>query len=324
MAPMKIGQIEIHQPIFLAPMEDVSDTPFRLICKRLGADALITEFTSSEALIRNVKTAFHKITIRDEERPIGVQIFGSSEETMANAARIAETIRPDFIDINCGCWVRNLVARGEGAGLLKDIKKLERIVKAVVRTVQLPVTVKTRLGWNHDSIVILDVSKIVEDQGGKMLTVHCRTRSQGYNGHADWSWIEKIRKVISIPLVAHGDIKTPAHAKTLFDMGCDGIMIGRAAISNPWIFQQVKHFITTGQHLPDATLRKRIDLCIDHLTLSVQFKGNRTGVTDFRKHYAGYLTSFPFVAKLRAGLIALNNADEIIRQLKEFSQSLPT
>lgn len=322
MAPMQIGNIKVHQPIFLAPMEDVSDTPFRLICKHLGADILVTEFTSSEALVRNVKTAFHKISIRDEERPIGVQIFGSSEETMAQAALVAESIKPDFIDINCGCWVRNLVARGEGAGLLKDIKKLERIIKAVVKKVRLPVTVKTRLGWDHDSIVILDVAKIVEDQGAKALTVHCRTRSQGYNGHADWSWLEKIRQVISIPLIANGDIKTPDHAKTIFEMGCDGIMIGRAAISNPWIFGQIKHFLKTGQHAPDATMRERIDLCIRHLELSIVFKGRKTGITDFRKHYAGYLSGFPFIAKLRAALIALNDADEIVRQLKDFSKSL--
>ncbi|HOD12601.1 MAG TPA: tRNA dihydrouridine synthase DusB [Candidatus Omnitrophota bacterium] len=319
---MKIGKIEIHNPVFLAPMEDVSDTPFRLICKRLGADVLVTEFTSSEALIRNVKTAFHKISIRDEERPIGVQIFGSNEETMANAARIAESIRPDFIDINCGCWVRNLVARGEGAGLLKNIPKLERIIKKVVATVTVPVTVKTRLGWDHDNIVILDVAKIVEAQGAKALTVHCRTRSQGYGGNADWSWLEKIRKTISIPLIANGDIKTPEHAKILFEMGCDGIMIGRAAISNPWIFQQTKHFLSTGQHLSEATMQERIDLCIEHLRLSVQFKGKRTGVADFRKHYAGYLSGFPFIARLRAGLIALNDSDEIIRQLTNFKQSL--
>ncbi len=322
MAPMKIGKIEIHNPVFLAPMEDVSDTPFRLICKRLGADILVTEFTSSEALIRNVKTAFHKISIRDEERPIGVQIFGSNEETMANAAHIAESLRPDFIDINCGCWVRNLVARGEGAGLLKDIPKLERIIKKVVATVTVPVTVKTRLGWDHDNIVILDVAKIVEEQGAKALTVHCRTRSQGYGGNADWSWLEKIRKTISIPLIANGDIKTPEHAKILFEMGCDGIMIGRAAISNPWIFQQTKHFLLTGQHLSEATMQERIDLCIEHLRLSVQFKGKRTGVADFRKHYAGYLSGFPFIARLRAGLISLNDADEIIRQLLNFKQSL--
>lgn len=319
---MQIGNIEIDRPIWLAPMEDVTDTPFRLICKRLGADVLCTEFTSSEALIRSVRSAFYKISLRDEERPVGIQIVGAREEAMAEAARIAENANPDFIDINCGCWVRDIAARGEGAGLLKDLKKFEAVVKTVVKATHLPVTVKTRLGISQDNIVILDAAKIAQDQGAKALTVHCRTKTQGYNGHADWSWLEKIRKVISIPLIGNGDIKTPEDAKTVFDTGCDGIMIGRAAILNPWIFQQAKHFVKTGNHLPEASFKERVELCVEHLMLSVQFKGKKMGVVDFRKHYAGYLSNFPFVAKLRAALIAMNEADEIVRQLREFEKNL--
>jgi len=321
---MKIGKINIDHPIALAPMEDVSDTPFRCICKRLGADILFTEFTSSEALIRSVRSAFHKITLRDEERPIGIQIIGSRDNVMAEAARIVENAHPDFIDINCGCWVRKISMRGEGAGLLKDFKKMEKVIKAVVSAATLPVTVKTRLGWDEDNIIIIDVAKMIQDLGVQALTVHCRTKTQAYKGKADWTWLEKIRKVISIPLIGNGDIVTVDDAKQIFDMGCDGIMIGRAAVSNPWIFQQVKHYLKTGNRLPDASFQERVNLCLEHLDLSIQFKGKKAGVFDFRKHYAGYLTNFPFVAKLRAALIALQDADEIKTQLQNFLQSLPT
>ncbi len=323
MARMKIGKMNIEHPIALAPMEDVSDTPFRCICKRLGADILFTEFTSSEALIRNVKSAFHKITLRDDQRPIGIQIIGSRESVMAQAARVAENAQPDFIDINCGCWVRKISTRGEGAGLLKDLKKMESIIKAVVKATKLPVTVKTRLGWDEDNIIIVDVAKMVQDQGVQALTVHCRTKTQAYKGKADWTWLEKIRKVISIPLIGNGDILTVDDAKQIFDLGCDGAMIGRAAISNPWIFQQVKHYLKTGDRLPEANFQERIELCLEHLDLSIQFKGKKAGVYDFRKHYAGYLTHFPFIAKLRASLIALQDADEIKKQLNDFLHSLP-
>ena len=319
---MKIGNIKLDYPIALAPMEDISDTPFRRICKRLGADILYTEFTSSEALIRSVKSAFHKMTVRDDERPIGIQIIGSREDVMAQAARIAESAHPDFIDINCGCWVRKISMRGEGAGLLRDLKKMEAIIKAVVKATKLPVTVKTRLGWDEDNIVIVDVAKMAQDQGAQALTVHCRTKTQAYKGKADWTWLEKIRKATSLPLIGNGGIITPEDAKTIFNLGCDGVMIGRAAISNPWIFNQVKYYLKTGVHLPEASLPDRINLCLEHLDLSIQFKGKKAGVVDFRKHYAGYLTGFPFVAKLRAALIALSDPDEIMRQLKDFAARL--
>jgi len=313
---MKIGNIEIDKPISLAPMEDISDTPFRLICKRLGADLLYTEFTSSEALIRNVKSAFHKVTVRDEERPVGIQIFGSRPLSMQKAAQVVEEARPDFIDINCGCWVKNLVARGEGAGLLKDLKRLEEIVKIVVDAVQCPVTVKTRLGWDKENIVILEVAKMVEQAGAKALTVHCRTRTQAFKGTADWSWLEKIKKNISIPLIGNGDILTPKDAKTVFETGCDGIMIGRGAVTNPWIFKQIKYFLETGEYLPEASFRERIELCIEHLKLSVDFKGEYRGVNDFRKHYAGYLRDHPGVSKLRAELVTIKQSQQIIDRLQ--------
>ena len=203
---MKIGSIDIDTPLCLAPMEDVTELPFRLICKRLGADIVYTEFTSSEGIIRDIPRIMEKIRINEEERPVGIQIFGGRPEAMAGAAQAVEKLNPDFIDINCGCWVKNHVARNEGAGLLRDLPLFEEIVKATVKATKLPVTVKTRLGWDEQSIVISDVAKMVEAAGAKALTLHCRTRSQAHSGFADWSWLEKIKKIISIPLIGNGDI----------------------------------------------------------------------------------------------------------------------
>lgn len=320
MMAMRLGRYEFSYPLALAPMEDVTDIPFRLICKRLGADILYTEFTASEALIRDVKSAFHKISIRDEERPIGIQIFGSKVDSMRKAAEIIESAQPDFIDINAGCWVRNVVARGEGCGLLKDLRNFEKIVQAVVRSVSTPVTVKTRLGWDAEHIVICDVAKIIEAAGAQALTVHCRTRNQGYAGSADWSWLSKIRKVIKIPLVGNGDIKTPDDAKIVFETGCDGIMIGRGAMTNPWIFSQIKHFRRFGEYLAEATFQERVNLCLEHLGSSISFKGQRRGISDFKKYYAGYLRDVPGSKRLRAELMNFNEFEKIYERLQKFLQ----
>lgn len=315
---MNIGSVKLEQPIALAPMEDVTDTAFRLICKRLGADIVYTEFTSSEALIRDIPKALEKIQITDEERPIAIQLFGGVEESMEEAARKAESFKPDFIDINCGCWVKNHVSRGEGAALLKDLSHFEKIVASTVKATRLPVTVKTRLGWDASNIVILDVARMVEQAGAKALTVHCRTRSQAHKGEADWHWLEKIKKVISIPLIGNGDIESPEDAKRMFETGCDGVMIGRGAVINPWIFQQTKHYLKTGQHCPCPTLKEKIDLCVEHLKLSVELKGVRGGLIPFRKYYSGYLRGIPGVAKLRADLMQLVDLEAIIERLDQF------
>jgi len=315
---MKIGSIEINQPLALAPMEDVSEMPFRLICKRLGTDLLYTEFTSSEGLIREIPRTLKKIQISEEERPVAIQLFGGVETSMEGAVHVTERFRPDFIDINCGCWVKNHVARGEGAALLKDLPHFESLVKSVVKSTKLPVTVKTRLGWDHNSIVILEVAKMIEQAGAQALTVHCRTRDQAHRGFADWSWLEKIKKIISIPLIGNGDITTPQDVKRMFETGCDGVMIGRGAIANPWIFEQSKHYIKTSQLLPERTMPEKIELCIEHLKLSVAYSGPREGVVVFRKFYAGYLKGIPNVAKLRSDLMQLTDLNQISDRLYQF------
>lgn len=308
----------IHKSLLLAPMEDVTDISFRRICHDLGADIVYTEFTSSEAIIRESHKALRKIEICAEERPVGIQIYGGVEESMENAARIVETFNPDIIDINCGCWVKNHALRGEGAGLLRDLKQFERIVSATVKATKLPVTVKTRLGWDENSIVILDAAKMVEQAGARALTIHCRTRVQGYKGRADWTWLEKIKKVISIPLIGNGDVTTAQDVANMFETGVDGVMIGRGAIQNPFIFQEAKHYLQTGRFLPPVSLLQRIQLCLFHLKTSMHYKGNRFGIVEFRKFYAGYFHGFPNIAKLRADLMPMTEFSQIETRLYDF------
>jgi tRNA-dihydrouridine synthase B len=315
---MKIGPIDINKSLCLAPMEDVTELPFRLICKRLGADIVYTEFTSSEGIIREIPHIMEKIRINEEERPVGIQIFGWRPEAMAGAAGAVEKLKPDFIDINCGCWVKNHVARNEGAGLLRDLSLFEEVVKATVRATQLPVTVKTRLGWDEQTIVITEVAKMVEAAGAQALTVHCRTRSQAHSGFADWSWLEKIKKMIHIPLIGNGDITTPEDVKAMFETGCDAVMIGRGAIANPWIFKQTKHFLQTGEHLPEPSAEEKILMCMEHLKLNVQFKGEKYGVVTFRKHYTGYLKGLPNNSQLRGDLMQYATLEGVIERLQKY------
>jgi len=315
---MKIGSVDIEKPLCLAPMEDVTELPFRLICKRLGADIVYTEFTSSEGIIRDIPRIMEKIQIAEEERPVSIQIFGGRPEAMSGAAQAIEKLNPDFIDINCGCWVKNHVARNEGAGLLRDLPLFEQIVKATVKGTKLPVTVKTRLGWDDQSIVVLDVAKMVEAAGAKALTLHCRTRSQAHSGFADWSWLEKIKKTISIPVIGNGDITCPEDVKAMLETGCDGVMIGRGAIANPWIFKQTKHYLATGEHLPEPSIEEKIQICIDHLKLNVQYKGEKYGVMTFRKHYVGYLKGLPNIAPVRSELMQMTELVPVIERLQKY------
>jgi len=320
---MRIGTIDIEKPLLLAPMEDVTDQAFRVVCKRLGADIVFTEFVNSEGLVRNSLKTKKKMDFREEERPFGIQIYGGEESSMEGAARIAESLNPDMIDINCGCWVRNVVGCGAGSGLLRDIPKMERIISAVIKTVKLPVTVKTRLGWDAESIKIVDIARMVEQTGAAALTIHCRTRSQAHKGDADFSWIPKVKSAVSIPIIANGSLETPQIiAKAFQEIGCDGVMIGRGAIENPWIFQQTKHFLATNTLLPDPTIEERFRVLIEHLMLSTECKGERKGVIEFRKHYSGYLKGLYGASKVRQEMMQYLDLEPAVQRLYQYREYL--
>jgi nifR3 family TIM-barrel protein len=255
----------------------------------------------------------------EAERPVGIQIYGAEIPAMAGAAEMAESFHPDLIDINCGCWVRDVAMRGAGAGLLRDLPKMEKIAATVVNAVRTPVTLKTRLGWDAASIRIVDVAKMCEQVGIKALTVHCRTREQGHKGAVDYSWIPRIKEAVSIPIIVNGDIVSPQQVKIVFDeTGCDAVMIGRGAVLNPWIFRQARHFLETGEELPEPSLQDRVDLFREHLRLSVAYKGERAGVIELRKHYAGFLRGMPHVSKIRMELMQFTEAAPILEHLTKF------
>lgn len=315
---------DLKGKIVLAPMEDVTEPPFRLIAKKLGADIVYTEFISSEGLIRDARKAKAKLFIYEEERPIAIQIFGGNEDVMEDAAKIAEEAAPDFIDINCGCWVKDVALRGAGAGLLKDLPKMRRIAESVMKSVSLPVTLKTRLGWDENSIVIVDVAKMLEDIGIKALTVHCRLRTQGNKGEADWSWIKRIKDSgAKIPIILNGNVKTPEDVKNAFqEFEPDAIMIGQGAINNPWIFTQSKSLIEKGSY-SEPQLSEKIDTCISHLKLCCELKGEKYGTLEFRKHYSGYLHSLPNISKIRMELMAMTEFAPIIERLTALKEKIP-
>jgi nifR3 family TIM-barrel protein len=318
---VKIGNITLPQfPLLLAPMEDVSDPPFRAVCKRNGADLMYTEFISSEGLIRDAMKSRKKLDIFDYERPIGIQIFGGDEEAMGMSAGIVEAVNPDLVDINFGCPVKKVVCKGAGAGVLKDIKLMERLTKAVVNGTTKPVTVKTRLGWDHSSINIEAVAEMLQDCGIKALAIHGRTRAQLYKGEADWSWIAKVKNNprINIPIFGNGDIDSPEKALVYKNRyGVDGIMIGRAAIGYPWIFNEIKHYSETGNHLPPPTIHQRAEVVKTHLKLACEWKGDVLGILEMRSHYANYLKGFPNIKEFRSRLVTLNSFEEINLLLNE-------
>lgn len=309
---MKIGNIELPDfPLLLAPMEDVSDPPFRAVCKEQGADLMYTEFISSEGLIRDAIKSRQKLDIFDYERPIGIQIFGGDEEAMELAARIVDATQPDLIDINYGCPVKKVVCKGAGAGILKDVPKMIKLTEAVVKSTKLPVTVKTRLGWDEETKNIEEVAERLQDIGIQALSIHGRTRVQMYKGEADWTLIAKVKENprIHIPIFGNGDIDTPEKALEYKNRyGVDGVMIGRAAIGYPWIFREIKHYIKTGEHLPPPTIEERIDICRRHLLRSVEWKGEKLGLLEMRRHYASYLKGLPNVKEYRMKLV---NSDQL-------------
>src|SRR5574338_1167910 len=318
---VKIGSIQLPDfPLLLAPMEDVSDPPFRYVCKKNGADLMYTEFISSEGLIRDAIKSRQKLDIFEYERPIGIQIFGGDEEAMALSAKIIDATGPDLLDINFGCPVKKVVCKGAGAAVLKDVDLMVRLTQACIRSTSLPVTVKTRLGWDHDSINITEVAERLQNVGIKALSIHGRTRSQMYKGEADWTYIAKVKENprIHIPIFGNGDIDSPEKAleyKNKF--GVDGIMIGRAAIGYPWIFNEIKHFVKTGQHLPPPTIEQRVEVIRRHLHRSVEWKGLIPGINEMRRHYTNYLKGLPNIKDYRLKLVTVRSVEEIDETLNE-------
>ena len=316
---VKIKDIELGEfPLLLAPMEDVSDPPFRRLCKLHGADMLYSEFISSEGLIRDAIKSRQKLDIFDYERPVGIQIFGGDEEAMALSARIVETVSPDLVDINFGCPVKKVVSKGAGAGVLKDIDLMVRLTEAVVKSTSLPVTVKTRLGWDEAHINIDEVAERLQDVGIAALSIHARTHSQMYKGHSDWSHIARVKNNprIHIPIFGNGDIDSPEKALEYRNKyGVDGIMIGRAAIGYPWIFKEIKHYFATGELLPPPTIADRVEAVRLHLEGSVEWKGERHGILEMRRHYANYFKGVPNFKEYRKQLVTIDSYEGLQEQL---------
>ena len=312
---VKIGNIELGSfPLLLAPMEDVSDPPFRALCKENGADVVYTEFISSEGLIRDAAKSVVKLDIYEKERPVGIQIFGANLDSMLQAVDIVEKSNPDIIDINFGCPVKKVVSKGAGAGILKDICLMESLTKAIVERTTLPVTVKTRLGWDKDSIKIVEVAERLQDIGCKAIAIHGRTRAQMYKGDADWSYIEKVKNNprMHIPVFANGDINTPEKAMHVRDnLGLDGAMIGRASIGNPWFFNEVKHYFKTGAHKEPASIKERASVAKRHLQMAVAWKGEKLGVYETRRHYSNYFKGIENFKPFRQKLVTTETSSEI-------------
>ncbi len=325
---VKIGNIDLGEfPLLLAPMEDVSDPPFRFVCKQNGVDMMYTEFISSEGLIRDAAKSRAKLDIFEYERPIGIQIFGSEIESMAEATRIATLAKPDLIDINYGCPVKNVACRGAGASLLQDIDRMVEMTKAVVNATHLPVTVKTRLGWDDNTKNVYEVAERLQDIGIQALTIHGRTRAQMYKGEADWSLIREIKRNprIKIPIFGNGDVNSIEKAASWrMEYEVDGIMIGRGAIGYPWIFREIKHFFNTGERLPEPTISERVEVCKTHLDKSIAWKGPRAGIFEMRRHYSNYFKGIPDFKEYRMKLVSLENIEHIHEILQEINERFQT
>ena len=320
---VKRWKIELPEfPLLVAPMEDVGDPPFRAVCKDHGADMMYTEFISSEGLIRDAIKSRRKLDIFEYERPVGIQIFGGDEESLGLAAKIVEVTNPDLLDINFGCPVKKVALKGAGAGVLRDIDLMVRLTSAVVKATNLPVTVKTRLGWDDQTRNIEEVAERLQDVGIQALAIHGRTRTQMYKGEADWTLIGKVKNNprIKIPIFGNGDIDSPEKAKEYKNRyGVDGIMIGRAAIGYPWIFNEIKHYLKTGEHLPSPTVADRVAVCRKHLRQSVEWKNPVVGINEMRRHYANYLKGLPNIKDYRNRLVTLKTEEEVNEVLNEIA-----
>ncbi len=318
---VKIADIELGDfPLLLAPMEDVSDPPFRALCKQHGADLMYTEFISSEGLIRDAAKSVRKLDIFEYERPVGIQIFGSNIESMRKATEVTQGASPDIIDINYGCPVKKVAGKGAGAGILQDVPKMVEMTKEIVRSTHLPVTVKTRLGWDDNSKYIVEVAERLQDVGIQAISIHGRTRKQMYKGEADWSLIAEVKNNprMTIPVFGNGDINSPQKAVEYKNRyGVDGVMIGRASIGNPWFFDQVKHFIRTGEELALPTINERVDVVKKHLEMSLEWKGEHEGIVEMRRHYANYFKGIRDFKPLRMKLVTTMEVEEIFNTLEE-------
>lgn len=318
---VKIGSLELpDRPLLLAPMEDVTDPPFRHVCKKHGADMLYTEFISSEGLIRDAQKSLKKLDVYPDERPVGIQIFGGDEDAMRRSAEIVEAAKPEVLDINYGCPVKNVVCRNAGSGILRDIDKMVSLTAAIVKATNLPVTVKTRLGWDDNSIRIVEVAERLQDVGIKAISIHCRTKHQMYTGSARWEWLAKVKENprLHIPVFGNGDVNSPEKAMEMLNTyGADGVMIGRAAIGNPFIFREIKHYMQTGTHLAPPTLEERLEACKTHLTKGIAWKGEKLGILEMRRHYAPYFAGLPNAKAFRLRLVTTENLQEIFAILDE-------
>ena len=312
---IRIGHIELPDfPLLLAPMEDVSDPPFRALCKENGADVVYTEFISSEGLIRDAAKSIMKLDIYEKERPVGIQIFGANLDSMLRSVEIVQKTKPDIIDINFGCPVKKVVSKGAGAGILKDIDLMVSLTKAMVKHTHLPITVKTRLGWDADSIKIVEVAERLQDVGCKAISIHGRTRAQMYKGDADWAPIAEVKNNprMHIPVFGNGDVTTPEKALEMRNnFGLDGAMIGRAAIGYPWFFNEVKHFFNTGQHLEKPTISQRVAMAKRHLQLAIDWKGEHLGVVETRRHYTNYFKGIPNFKEFRTKMVTSDDAKDV-------------
>jgi nifR3 family TIM-barrel protein len=320
---VKIGDIELGDfPLLLAPMEDVSDPPFRALCKEQGADVVYTEFISSEGLIRDAAKSVIKLDIYEQERPVGIQIFGANLDSMLRTVEIVEKSKPDIIDINFGCPVKKVVSKGARAGILKDIPLMVKLTEQMVKHTNLPITVKTRLGWDYDSIRIVEVAERLQDVGAKAISIHGRTRSQMYKGDANWIPIAEVKnnQRMHIPVFGNGDVNTPEKAALMRDeFGLDGAMIGRASIGNPWFFKEVKHFFKTGTHLPSATIKERVSMAKRHVEMAIKWKGETLGILETRRHYTNYFKGLRDIKSYRLKMVT---ADEVGTLYKVFDEVL--
>ncbi|WP_121666068.1 tRNA dihydrouridine synthase DusB [Mesonia aquimarina] len=320
----KIGDIDVGEfPLLLAPMEDVSDPPFRALCKEQGADVMYTEFISSEGLIRDAAKSVMKLDIYEKERPIGIQIFGADLEAMLESVEIVEKSGPDIIDINFGCPVKKVVSKGAGAGILKDIDKMVSLTEAMVKHTKLPVTVKTRLGWDNDSIKIVEVAERLQDVGCQAISIHGRTRVQMYKGDADWNPIAEVKNNprMHIPVFGNGDVNSPERAVEMRDKyGLDGAMIGRACIGYPWFFREVKHYIETGEHLDPPTMIERVEAARRHLQMAIDWKGEKLGVFETRRHYTNYFKGIPHFKEYRMKMVTSDDAADVFAAFDEVEQ----